>query len=149
MKNAIVLLACLLILASCAPNEKKAEKVEAFASAEISSDTLQRDSATLAYHAFDEYRRRVDSILIVSKDAADAELLPKGFHLPNDEIKKMAARLSAEGGTDSVFAMLAIRYDSKDKPYMTLIFQEKTTKTNSWTYYDYSRPCPPNCPTDQ
>lgn len=147
MKNAIVLLACVLIFAKCSQPESKVSQV----SVEVAKSTpISTDSATMAIKAYGVYKNRVDSVLTVGQDAGDAGILPQGFKLPKGEVAAMAARI-ASSSYDSVYAMLAIRYDKNNQPYMTVIFQEYTgtATTPSWTFYDYSRPCPPNCPTDK
>ncbi|MCC6411086.1 MAG: hypothetical protein IT270_05480 [Saprospiraceae bacterium] len=147
MKNAIVLLVCVLIFAQCSQPETQDSQVT---SKEAVSAPISTDSATMAIMDYDRYKTRVDSVLTVGRDAADAGVLAQGFKLPKGEVAAMAARI-ARSSYDSVYAMLAIRYDKNNQPYMTVIFQEYTGSATapSWTFYDYSRPCPPNCPTDK
>lgn len=147
MKNAIVLLACVLIFAECSKPETQVSQVT---SKGAESAPISTDSAIMAIMDYDRYKTRVDSVLTLGRDAGDAGILAQGFKLPKGEVAAMAARIKSSS-YDSVYAMLAIRYDKNNQPYMTVIFQEYTgtAKAPAWTYYDYSRPCPPNCPTEQ
>jgi len=145
MKNAIVLLSFLLLTAYCANPEAEVAKS---AVQDKGGAPLPSDSASMAFREYNMYKQRVDSVLSLGNDPRDANRLALGFKLPKKEVAAMAARIQATG-YDSVYAMLAIRYDKQNKPYMTVVFQEFTGTATSpgWTFYDYSRPCPPNCPS--
>lgn len=150
MKNAIVLLTCVLVIAACSQPMEQAKVGDTTTPAADTSNRIPLDSATAARQLYSSFIARVDTYIVHSRVTYDTTFVKQGFHLPVDEIHKMSERLKKEGGTPSVYAMLGIRYDSiSRRQQLSLIFQERTSTVDEWTYYDYSRPCPPNCPTDR
>ncbi len=77
----------------------------------------------------------------------DTAFIAKGFHVPLDDLRKV---LNNIGEDSQLFAMLAIQYDSTQTPpapYISLIFQAPdTTRAKTIRFYDFTRPCPSDCP---
>ncbi len=78
----------------------------------------------------------------------DTAFIAKGFHIPISDLRKI---LNNIGDDSQLFAMLAIQYDSTKTPpapYISLVFQAPdTTKGRIIRFYDFTRPCPSDCPT--
>jgi hypothetical protein len=76
----------------------------------------------------------------------NAKYIVDGFRIHKDDLIGMLNALCDTTGhtpRDSIFAMLALRNDT-----ITLIFQDRNVQTHKNVYYDFSKPCPPNCPKD-
>lgn len=108
--------------------------------------------ATAAKARWQELRAQMVSFLKTIKAAPmDTQFVAKGFHVPYRDLRKI---LDNVGDTTQLYAMLAIQYDTirgVPQPYISLIFQAPdTTRARTVRYYDFTRPCPTECPnTDQ
>ena len=74
----------------------------------------------------------------------DVKYVARGFQVPYSDLKGI---LENVGDTTKIFAMLAIQDSAgiSGKPQITLIFQAPD-KTKTLRYYDFTQPCPTNCP---
>ena len=105
---------------------------------------MDPDKAISAINAWRAKRRQIDTV-IRSNAPIDTTYIARGFHVPFNDIKGI---LSATRDTNSVFAMMAIQYDSTTNPpspRLTLIFQAKDANGVN-RYYDFTQPCPTTCP---
>lgn len=76
--------------------------------------------------------------------ASDSMYVVKGFHVPFDDINSLVHNI---GDKSQLFAMLAVETDEKGNPRFALIFQAPdTSKQKTIQYYDFTKPCPNNCP---
>lgn len=74
----------------------------------------------------------------------DTNYVAKGFHVPFNDLAGILANI---GDTTQLYAMLAIQdsADNPQKPMITLIFQAPD-KNGTLRYYDFTLPCPKQCP---
>lgn len=74
----------------------------------------------------------------------DTNYVARGFHVPLDDLRRILDNI---GDTTQLFAMLAVQdsADNPTKPMLTLIFQAPD-KEGHLKYYDFTLPCPKQCP---
>ena len=107
---------------------------------------LQMDpvKAQKAIEKWDSTRTQVIIALDSMGRAGDSMYVVKGFHVPFKDIRSLMDNV---GDDEQVFAMLAVETDKLGKPQFSLIFQAPdTTKERTIRYYDFTKPCPTNCP---
>ncbi len=108
---------------------------------------MEPDKAVPAINAWRQKRKQIDTAL-GTLAPGDTTYIARGFHIPYNDIKGL---LQATSDTNSIFGMLAIQYDSTQRPprpQITLIFQAKDA-TGTIRYYDFTQGCPSNCPSNQ
>jgi len=108
---------------------------------------MQPEKAIPAINAWRKKRSQIDTLL-GTLAPGDTTYIARGFHIPYNDIKGL---LNAVSDTSSIFGMLAIQYDSTQRPprpQITLIFQAKDA-TGALRYYDFTQPCPTTCPSNQ
>lgn len=77
----------------------------------------------------------------------------KGFRVPVKDIAELFAALQAKK-IEHIWAMMAIMdnpEETKDSTHLIFQAEERTMSksgTATYQYYDYSAPCPKNCPPD-
>ncbi len=69
--------------------------------------------------------------------------IPRGAKLAPCEMGEIVK----EVGTDAdVWAMMALETDEEGKKYLTIIFQCKAKDSENYVYYNFTKPCPAQCP---
>ncbi len=118
--------------------------------------------ADTALHAQALWERVNTGINQSFKSKADSALYAKfivnGFRVHRDDLLGIlqatdGSRVRTSAPTDSIWCMLSVRPDTSYKnsqPIITtktsLIFETTNKATGKRVYYDFSKPCPPNCP---
>jgi hypothetical protein len=104
---------------------------------EISADTANVNKAR--WNAL-----RATYLQMLTAARMDTSFITQGFSIRREELQEI---LDSVGPAPEVWAMLGVGYDAQGKPYPRLIFQAEGSKTNgTYKYFDFSRPCPTNCP---
>ena len=107
-------------------------------------EQMDPSKAQEAIAKWDSTRSRVIIVLDSMGHAADSMYVVKGFHVPFKDIRSLMDNV---GNDEQVFAMLAVETDKFGKPQFSLIFQAPdTTKERTIRYYEFTKPCPTNCP---
>ncbi len=91
---------------------------------------------------------RTDMIEVLQNSdvAQDTAFLVYGFQLPRLELDSM---LNYLGPDPKVWAMLAIKYNATSQTFVPeLVFAAEPNSGGSWSYYDFTAPCPNACPDD-
>lgn len=112
----------------------------------VGKPLLQMDpqKAQAAIAKWDSTRTQVILALDSMGRAADSMYVVNGFHVPFKDIRSLMDNV---GDDEQVFAMLAVETDKFGNPQFALIFQAPdTTKEHKVQYYDFTKPCPTNCP---
>lgn len=105
---------------------------------------MDPDEARKAIAKWDSIRGNVIVRLDSMGIPGDSIYVVNGFHVPFDDIQSLVNNIGQE---DQLFAMLAVETDSLGNPHYALIFQAPdTTKEHTIRYYDFTKPCPTNCP---
>lgn len=102
-------------------------------------------AATAAKDSFALYYNTVTQVLQENGESSRADILPLYFEISKEVIVAMAAQLQNQGENNNLHARLGIMFDANNKPFVTLIFETKNGTTQSSTFFDFSRPCPPAC----
>jgi hypothetical protein len=102
-------------------------------------------TANAAKDSFAVYYNDVTNVLRENEASSKADILPRSFEISKEVIVAMAAQLANQGENEKLQARLGIMFDANNKPFVTLIFETKNTETQSSTFFDFSRPCPPVC----
>jgi len=103
-------------------------------------------TANAAKDNFAVYRNNIVQSLMESRDTSQAIMFPQYFELSKDLITALSAQLAEEGAGNVLHARLGIVMNpTTNKPMVTLIFETKNSNTQSSTYFDFTRPCPPAC----
>ena len=108
---------------------------------------MQPEKAVPAINDWMKKRKQIDTVL-GTYAPADTSYIARGFHIPYNDIKGL---INSVSDTNSIFGMLAIQYDSTQRPprpKITLIFQAKDA-SGTIRYYDFTQGCPSNCPGNQ
>lgn len=107
-------------------------------------DEMNPREAKAAIAEWDSLRKVVVNYLDSTGNPEDTIYIAKGFNIPFDDIQDI---MNNTGDKSQLFAMLAIERDSAGNPYLSLIFQAPdTSKSQTVRYYDFTKPCPNNCP---
>jgi hypothetical protein len=107
-------------------------------------DEMNPREAKAAIAEWDSLRKVVVNYLDSTGSPEDTIYIAKGFNIPFDDIQDLMDNV---GDKSQLFAMLAIEKDSAGNPYLSLIFQAPdTSKKQTIRYYDFTKPCPNNCP---
>ena len=105
-------------------------------------------NANIAKHKWQALRPIFVNALKGMDAPQDTIYVAKGFHIPLDDLRDI---LNNIGDDSQLYAMLGIQYDSTKTPpapYISLIFQAPdTTARRTIQYYDFTRPCPSDCPS--
>ncbi|MBC7775126.1 MAG: hypothetical protein H7246_06770 [Phycisphaerae bacterium] len=102
-------------------------------------------AADSAIGRWQEKRAVINNFFVGIDAPQDTSFVAKGFHVPFADLDSI---LKIVGDTSQLFAMLAIQYDSSTTPptpYICLILQAPD-KNDVIRYYDFTLPCPSNCP---
>ena len=145
---------CLLLVGfsgifACGTKEPNAAPTEAKTTVSEIPPSLfiSKPEATAGIARWDSLRTNLIALLNASDNASDTQYVAKGFHVPYSDLTRILANIS---DTSQLFAMLAIQYDSTQKPpapYISIIFQAPDkTPARTVRYYDFTRPCPQLCP---
>lgn len=102
-------------------------------------------AAEAAKDSFAVYHNLVTQVLRENQETSRADILPLYFEISKEVIVAMAAQLANQGENDNLHARLGIMFDANNRPFVTLIFETKNTATQTSTFFDFSRPCPPGC----
>ncbi len=92
--------------------------------------------------------QRNDMVEVLSNSdiAQDTTFLVNGFQIPRLELDSMLKYL---GPDPKVWAMLAIKYNAATQTFVPeLVFAAEPAAGGSWSYYDFTTPCPNACPDD-
>ncbi|MDX1913841.1 MAG: hypothetical protein SFV22_20255 [Saprospiraceae bacterium] len=104
----------------------------------LNSHEIPASQALPAMGAWQSARNAMIPVLSQNTTTApDAKYIAKGFKIPMADIQGILASI---GDTSKLFAMLAIQDTS-----VTIIFQ-MPDKSGAVKYYDFTQPCPSNCP---
>lgn len=104
----------------------------------LNSHEIPPSEALPAMGAWQSARNAMIPVLSQNTTTApDAKYIAKGFKIPMADIQGILASI---GDTSKLFAMLAIQDTS-----VTIIFQ-MPDKNGTVKYYDFTQPCPSNCP---
>lgn len=128
-------------------NMDKTESVTTAGSNPLPAFQIPADTAQDWMKRWIDERKDIVQVLNSAGKSADTTYLVYGFHLPRLELDSMLRYL---GPDPNVWAMLAIKYDTKTKAFVPeLVFaaEPKDTVTD-WSYYDFTAPCPNACPED-
>ncbi len=107
-------------------------------------DEMDPKEAQAAIAEWDSLREVVVDYLDSKGNPEDTIYIAKGFNIPFDDIQDLMDNV---GDKSQLFAMLAIEKDSAGNPYLSLIFQAPDTSARKTIrYYDFTKPCPNNCP---
>ncbi len=106
---------------------------------------ISASAANAAKDSFAVYYNNVTQVLRENEAASKADILPRYFEISKEVIVAMAAQLANQGENENLHARLGIMFDANNKPFVTLIFETKNEATQSSTFFDFSRPCPPVC----
>jgi len=104
---------------------------------------MDPEKARFAISAWNALRTHIVSDLDTTH-FIDTNYVARGFHVPFNDLK---AILNNIGDTTQLFAMLAVQDSAGNpaKPMLTLIFQAPD-KEGNLKYYDFTLPCPKQCP---
>jgi len=128
--------------ASAAKTESSGTNLKTLPAFQISADTAEAWMTRWV-----GARADMVNVLQNSDQAADTSFLVYGFHLPRLELDSM---LSYLGPDPNVWAMLAIKYDATKQAFVPeLVFAAEPERGGSWSYYDFTAPCPTACPDSQ
>ncbi|MFM9946901.1 MAG: hypothetical protein ACKV1O_03085 [Saprospiraceae bacterium] len=106
---------------------------------QISADTAQAWMVRWA-----NTRTDMVEVLQNSDIAQDTTFLVNGFQIPRLELDSM---LNYLGPDPKVWAMLAIKYNAATQTFVPeLVFAAEPATGGSWSYYDFTAPCPTSCP---
>ncbi len=108
---------------------------------------MDPEKATTAMSRWNALRQIFVNALNGMDAPQDVRYVARGFQVPYSDLKGI---LDNVGDTTKIFAMLAIQDSAgiAGKPMITLIFQAPD-KTKTLRYYDFTQPCPYNCPDVQ
>ncbi len=108
---------------------------------------IPADTAGVWMKRWIDERKDIVQVLNSAGKSADTTYLVYGFHLPRLELDSMLRYL---GPDPNVWAMLAIKYDTKTRAFVPeLVFAaEPNGPQADWSYYDFTAPCPNACPED-
>jgi hypothetical protein len=107
-------------------------------------DEMDPKKARVAIAEWDSLRTSFIGTLDSMGQAGDSIYVVKGFHVPFDDIRQLMDNI---GNKEQLFAMLAIEKDRAGNPHLALIFQAPdTSKAQTIRFYDFTKPCPNNCP---
>ncbi len=140
----LVLLAA--VLAACTQADPAAAKKSAAAPmaavSTAATDSLTTAQAKNEKAAWDSVRTVIMAQLRQA-NSPNGKYIMQGFQIPVDDLKNILAAYNSnpQPSTDTIYGMLSI--NGAGQP--GLILQTKNSQNNS-VYYDFSRPCPPNCP---
>ncbi|NUO03202.1 MAG: hypothetical protein HUU01_21540 [Saprospiraceae bacterium] len=109
---------------------------------------ISADSAQTWMGRWVEERKDIVDVLNSANMSPDTAFLVYGYHLPRLELDSMLRYL---GPDPDVWAMLAIKYDSRSQKFVPeLVFAaEPNGASGDWSYYDFTVPCPTSCPDDK
>ena len=142
---AAFLFAC--IFACTQSGSHSAAQVAAKSGDGIVQPFMDPEQATRAFYRWDTTRPHILDILKTSHSPQDAHFISRGFHVPLNDLQRI---LDSIGDPSKLYAMLAIQDSAgiPGHPQITLIFQAPD-KTKTLRYYDFTQPCPYNCPDVQ
>jgi hypothetical protein len=104
----------------------------------LSKHEISAAKATAAMAEWDTARSVIVPVLAANPATRpDAKYIAKGFKIPMADLQSIIAAI---GDTSKLFAMLAIQDTT-----VTVIFQ-MPDKANTVRYYDFTKPCPTDCP---
>ena len=148
----LTLMVFVLGLCSCnnAGSEATTDKTESTAtvgSNPLPAFQIPADTAQAWMKQWINERKDIVQVLNSAGKSADTTYLVYGFHLPRLELDSMLRYL---GPDPNVWAMLAIKYDTKTRAFVPeLVFAAEPNATEAdWSYYDFTAPCPNACPED-
>jgi hypothetical protein len=136
MKITIKLFAFLILVLSvnaCTQTETKETIKDVVEATVCPVDEIPSGTATPMLTNAKAYIDEVNSTL-----EPGAIKIPYGAKIPVCEMKEILTKL---GDTPDVWAMMAMEDDE-----LTIIFQGKDQATDSYVYYDFTKPCPDKCP---
>lgn len=108
---------------------------------------MNPEKADTAKRKWEALRRVLVTTLNGLDIPKDTNFVAKGFHVPFNDLKRILDNI---GDTSQLFAMLAIQDSAgiPGKPMISLIFQAPDkTKAQTIQYYDFTKPCPSDCPS--
>lgn len=135
---------------ACADSNQHAPLAEKNPSATVAGPTvplMNPAAADTAKRKWEAIRRVLVTTLKGLDIPKDTNFVAKGFHVPFNDLKRILDNI---GDTTQLFAMLAIQDSAgiPGKPMISLIFQAPDkTKAQTIQYYDFTKPCPSDCPS--
>jgi hypothetical protein len=131
-------------LKACNPPEtpaKAAPSAQTLSQMAASPDSIPARTALQEQAAWDSTRLNIIRLL-GGPSAPPSRYLVKGFQIPVADLKGILAAYSDgnQPSRDSIYAMLSIRNGQS-----SLILETTDQRTGKKVYYDFSKPCPPNC----
>ncbi len=147
MKNLLFLSFAAFLFACTQPGSTPAAQVAAKSSDVPVQPFMDPEKATAAMSRWNALRQIFVNALNGMNAPQDVRYVARGFQVPYSDLKGI---LDNVGDTTKIFAMLAIQDSAgiAGKPMITLIFQAPD-KTKTLRYYDFTQPCPYNCPDVQ
>lgn len=148
-------LICLFTLSLCTQAPKPADVAQTLPPP-VNPDTISRDTAMAWMKRWGVTSNSIDTLIDRAgkkpgkKNPLD-KFVVKGFFIPMGELNKIVAAHAK----DSIWAMLVVKPDLKNKSkYETgLIFMtyrkdgnKSAASSGQFTYYDFTEPCPDECP---
>ncbi|MDZ4704831.1 MAG: hypothetical protein SH848_12925 [Saprospiraceae bacterium] len=124
----------------------KTESSTAAGSGKLPAFQISADSAQTWMVRWATQRNEMVEVLQNSDIAQDTAFLVYGFQIPRLELDSM---LNYLGPDPKVWAMLAIKYNATTQTFVPeLVFAGEPNSGGSWSYYDFTAPCPNACPED-
>lgn len=107
---------------------------------------MDPEKARFSIAAWNAMRKQIVSNLDTTH-FIDTAYVARGFHVPLNDLRRILANI---GDTTQLYAMLAVQDSAGNpaKPQLTLIFQAPD-KNRTLQYYDFTLPCPKQCPPSQ
>lgn len=150
MKNLLSLAFAAFVFACVFACTQPEGKKQSGAAVGIKPDTvipfMDPEKARFAISTWDALRSRIVSNLDTTH-FMDTAYVAKGFHVPLNDLRRILANI---GDTTQLYAMLAVQDSAGNpaKPQLTLIFQAPD-QDRVLRYYDFTLPCPKQCPSNQ
>ena len=125
-------------------NHSTAAQIAAKSSDSPVQPFMDPEKATAAMSRWNALRQVFVNALNGMNAPQDVRYVARGFQVPYSDLKGI---LENVGDTTKIFAMLAIQDSAgiPGKPMITLIFQAPDAN-RTLRYYDFTQPCPTDCP---